>query len=243
MSRRARLLAYARWQAADFVVERLPAIVVITAAFTGAGWLASGAARDAATGGGPDAGALALRMFANLVATVWFPVVIVASNQVISGDRASGRFRLLFAKPVSTRRYYVQAYAVNGVLFVAAMALLLVPAAAVFQAPRGAVSSAIAVLAAAYLAIGGGCFFFSVLTRLDWFFITVVAFVQLVLHHNFGEARWTRWLPPFHLVGSRIDALGDGQATDWRELGVLALMGVVAVALGVWIIRRRPLAT
>lgn len=244
MTRRARLVAYARWQAADFGVERLPAIVVITAAFSAAGWLAmTGAVRDHVASGDPEAAPVALRLFANVLATVWFPVVVVAANQVVSGDRSSGRFRLLFAKPVATRRYYLQAFVLNGTLFVATTTLLLAPVVALFHAPWASLWQAAAVLAAAYLAIGGGCYLFSTLLRLDWFAMTLVTFVEIVLHERFGGERWTRWLPPFHLVRGRIDALGDGHPLAWGELGMLGLMGVLAVALGTWIIRRRPLAT
>ena len=242
--RRARLLAYARWQASDFAFERLPAIAVITAAFSAGAWLAiPGNLRSGLAAGDPDAVQNALRLFANLLATVWFPVVIVASNQIVSGDRASGRFRLLFAKPVSTRRYYLQAFAVNGLLFVATMTVLLAPLALLFRAPPGALQASAAIFAAAYLAVGGGCFLFSALIRLDWFAITLVAFVEVLLDHHFGGQRWTRWLPPFHLVKGRIDALGDGLPADWHELGALALTGLASVAIGVWLIRRRPLAT
>ena len=244
MKRRARLVSYSRWQAADFLVERLPGIAVITAAFGALAWLTTGALiRRQLAAGDADALRYSLLIFTNVIGTIWAPVAIVAANQVVSGDRASGRFRLLFAKPVSMRRYYLQAYVVNGALYLTAMAALLAPIASFLHTPWSVYGRSLAILAAGYLALGGVCFLFSALTRLDWFAAMTLAFTEIVLHHEFGEERWTRVLPPFHFLTSQVEALRDGRATDWRELGILALMGIVAVALGIWILRRRPLAT
>lgn len=240
---RARLFAYARWQVSDFLVERLPGVGVITAAVGTLAWLTGRPTLDRVATLGGDPTPVALVLFANLLGMIWFPTAIVAANQVISGDRATGRFRLLFAKPVSTRRYYLQAYVVNGMFFLAAATLLLAPVVAVLQVPWRALGGAAAILAAAYLAVGGVCFLFSALTRLDWFFATALVLVEIELHSRFAEARWTRVMPPFHLLTAQIDALRDGRGADWGELAVLAVMGLLAVAIGVWIIRRRPLAT
>lgn len=241
---RARLSAYARWQLSDFLVERLPGITVISASLGMLAWLTGGPVlRQRIASGDSDVTTYALLLFGNVVSMLWFPATIVAANQVVSRDRTSGRFRLLFAKPVSTRRYYLQAYVVNGALFLASAALLLAPIATVLHAPSAAFWHALAILGAAYLAIGGVCFLFSALTGLDWFFATALTFVEIVIHARFGSERWTRALPPFHLLTGQIDALREGRGADWGELAVLAMMGLLAVALGVWIIRRRPLAT
>jgi hypothetical protein len=60
---------------------------------------------------------------------------------------------------------------------------------------------------------------------------------------NYPGAAWLRFLPPTSAVGTQIENLGAQRPVDLLSLLSFLLFGLVSFAVGLVILRRRPLST
>ena len=245
MSGRARLARYALWQVVDFLFERAVAIVLILALFL---YVAHFTISSTPRPPGGELSeeilhALAPLLMTNLLGTAWIAVGLLAANGISSNDRTTGRFRFLFSKPVRAEAYYAQAFAVNMVLAsVCLMAAVLLLGHWTAAQPRF-MRDAVLIAASGVVGIGGLCFFFSAVFRFDWLGTVGVWGGVSLLHMQFFGASWLRFLPPTSAVGTQIDNLGAQRPVDVLQLFWFLLFGLVSFAVGLLILRRRPLST
>ena len=115
---RARLGAYGLWQLRDFMFERAAAIVIIGLMLVfGTYESMNPIIRKSLEAGGPSALAFGARGVAEHLGLLWFITSLIAVYGISSSDRTTGRFRLIFAKPVRVLPYYAQAFALHGLAF------------------------------------------------------------------------------------------------------------------------------
>jgi hypothetical protein len=103
-------------------------------------------------------------------------------------------------------------------------------------------------LAMLFVALGGVGFLLSAAWRVDWLSFMTVYIVSKVLWGFFE--RDTGWrgtavhlLPPVHKLDGVYRALARKEALPMDDLRWLVLYGLACFALGIWVVRRRPLAT
>ncbi len=177
---------------------------------------------------------------------------------LVARERERGLQRFLFAKPVGIVRYYLQAFAINGVgsLAVVLGAVLLAAATA---GSAISVATVFGAAAAAYVLSGGITFLLSTLIRYDaavalaWLFagFPVVAFAQ----NGFWWAQPLQWLfphgPAFAAFTSVVPR-NVGSPSGAMEQLVMGLVlvalvavayGAACVAAGVAVLRRRSIST
>ena len=241
---KARLQTYAGWQLRDFVFERAAAITIVGALLVWGVYesLHEGSARLIAAGG-RDALAFGARVTGQHLGLLWFITALIAVHGISSNDRTTGRFRLLFAKPVSVPRYYAQAFALHGAGFMicnlAGIAVLtrLVP----ISGPT--LKDGLSVLLVSYVLVGGIGFLFSAIWRFDWLATVATYGVVLYLASKFPNAEWLQVLPPFWKISGQIELIRTLDPVNWKALIASAAYGVACFLLGLIILKRRPLAT
>ena len=243
--RRARLWTYLRWQARDFVAERgAPLLIVATLmAFPivmGLRELRSATASSAQATISARYAVVALFAEFSLIA------VLIGINGVVSNDRVRGYYRFLFAKPVSIPRYYAQAYTVNGLgLLITALGVLGVIYALGYPVFPARVLFMVALV---YVSLGGLGFFYSTLARFDWVLMGATWGVAQVLRAVYpaNESRAGKVLdvilPPFHRLREVGQQLARGESADAGMLAWLLGWGIACFMLGLFMLRRRPLA-
>lgn len=204
------------------------------------GWLISAALclplNLALRGSPPSAEQLAM-MVQGVYVQLAVLTVVVLFHGIIAEDRTKGFYRFYLAKPVSPLWFYGQSYA----LALAGMAVFTAGFLAIFSmvvTPAWEwrlLTSGIALA----LVIGGMIFALSTITSLDWLWMVAVVIVANVLRGRFPRDDSTLGrvlyaiLPPNHLTDER--ALSAGEWT-W-VIG----WGVGLFALGLWVLRSRPL--
>lgn len=237
-------LAYLGWHLRDTLLSRGVQALVIGVLLAlqlalplrlgyGAGWGDDPRAADAL--------ALLVRSLEALLPPV---LTLVAVHGLVSGDRRSGHFRLLFAKPVSVAGYYVQAWLVHlatllvvGSVLAAAFAVLVRPVSPV---------PLLAGIVLTFALMGGVGFLLSALTRFDWLLLAA-----LWVGAGIAQSAWagaTGWraavravLPPVQHLEPAIAAVRAGAAPEAGALLHVLLYGAACVALAVVAVRRRPL--
>lgn len=240
---RGRLARYALFQLRDYVRERgLPLLLVgallLLMASQGAIGPAGGelgSAREPALA----LGVIFLELFAPTA-------VLIAVNGIISGDRKHGYYRLLFAKPVTAVRYYAQAWLVS--LFGTLAATLIVVIG--FRLYFGAIPvlGALHFVLLYFILFGGVGFLLSAVTEYDWIALGVAWSLAWLLRSWFpaGESFFGRvvdvLLPPLHLLaGASAPLLGGGGIDTSSRLWMVGY-GVAAFAIGLAVVRLRPMA-
>ncbi len=245
MSGRARLGRYALWQAFDFVVERAAAIVIILGVFLYLAHLSFGS--SVKTPGGavsPEAlRGIAPLLMKNLLSTTWIMVGLLAANGISANDRATGRFRFLFSKPLRIEAFYAQAFATNVLLASACLLSSVLLLARWTSAPPAFVQDALIVAASGVVGISGLCFLFSAVWRFDWLATVGVWSVVNILYVKYPGAGWLTLLPPTNVVGEQIELLGASLPIEIRPLLWFVAFGLLCFAGGLLILRRRPLST
>lgn len=246
---RGRLGRYALWQLRDFTFERgLPLLVIATLLYLPAGVMLRGLrARPIPVTATASVSEIARQSFTSVLPTFALIAAIIAINGIISTDRKRGYARFLFAKPVSPARYYLQSFLVHWVGLLIAAALVFAAFAAIVYPlvlPR-----ALLVISLYFLALGGLGFLLSTITRHDWVALGGVWVVaQLVRGLVPPERGWYGRvldvvLPPVHRVGAVSTQLLEGTPLDARSLLWIAGYGAAAVAVGLLVLRRRPLTS
>lgn len=237
--RRARLGGYLRWQLFDFVLERAAAIVIVFALLVFVAHESYGPGAAA----GPHAREFAARMVEQTVSVTWFITALIAVHGISANDRTTGRFRLLFAKPASVPRFYGQAFALHGVLYLVLSTLFVAALRAFYPMTGVTTSGALAVYVVAYLLVGGVCFLLSALWRFDWGTTIALAGVLTYLAARFKQPAWLNGFPPFWKVADQVDSLKYLEPLEWRPLVWAGSYGVACFLLGLLVLRRRQLAT
>jgi hypothetical protein len=184
--------------------------------------------------------------FVSALKFLGFLGVLFATNGMVADDRRHGYYRLLFAKPVDVVAYYAQKFTVYGIGFLAAATVLLGIYSATVEPffPAGFLPT----MALVYLALGGIGFLLSAAWRFDWLSLAVVVGASEALWFLFrDDAGWTgsfvRLLPPVHLLDGIYRAVRSGATPSIDHVAWLAAYGAVCFAVGLIIVRRRPLGT
>lgn len=243
--RRARLGRYGLHQLRDFATERGVGILLVLALFGYIGYTTTmgPAAHEALALGGDEARDVGVRIVGMVLAQSWIFLSLVAVNGLVSTDRATGRYRLLFAKPVRVERFYGQAFLLGGGALLVAVAMAAAVIMLLTAADVARLAGMLAVVAAGYLCVGGICFLASTIWRLDWLATGVVLAGSLILRARFPDAAWLALLPPTTAVDGQLGRLIVRAPLEAGPLLHVAAYGLLCVAAGLLVLRRRPLAT
>lgn len=244
-SRRGRLARYAAWQLADFTTQRGLPSVLISSFFLILAYVSTG--RLVAYPEGAPVAGLALDGLAGALTFFAPTAVLLAVNGVVSDDRKYHFYRFLFAKPISVSRYYAQALLVSGVGFLLVCALFLGGYAVVIYPvfPPGA----LVYLGLYFVAFGGLGFLLSSITKHDWLVLSFLWGLALLLRLVVDTSRswWGRaldvLLPPVDRLSEIGAPLVRGVAVPSDMILRVAAYGVVCIAIGLIVIRQRPLAS
>lgn len=245
MAGRARLARYALYQGRDFAVQRGVPILIVGALLLLLSVEGARAWRGA--GGAGGAAELARASLAALLDVFAPTATLLAVNGIVSNDRRRRFYRLLFAKPVSLSRYYVQAWLVSAAGTLVCAVLLLGAFALVVQPvfPPGA----LLFVALYFLLFGGLGFLLSAVTRHDWLALGLVwAMARLLRSLLPADASWygraiDLLLPPLHVLEALGGPLVHGEPVPGAGCAWIVAYGVASLALGSIIVRRRPLAS
>jgi hypothetical protein len=241
---RARLGRYAVWHLYDYMRDKGIATVITVGLI---GYLNQVPLTRARAFGvtGSLADQLADQAFVGSMRYLVFLGVLFATNGLVADDRRFGYYRLLFAKPVNVVMYYGTKFLVYGAGFlVIAAALLGLYTAAVEPFFPPAFLPTVALI---YVALGGIGFLLSATFRFDWLSLAVVIGGSEVLWLLFRESGGWRasllnLLPPVHLLDGVYQAVRAERALPAGDLVWLVAYGVACFAIGLWVVRRRPLA-
>jgi len=241
---RARLRAYGYWQLRDFVFERAAAVLIIGLLFVFGSYESLGPGGHALiAGGGRGALLFGARSVAEHLTLMWFITALVAVHGISANDRATGRFRLIFAKPVRVLPYYAQAFALHGIAFMLCMLIWLAALSRVMPIGGETASSAVVILGCSYILVGGLCFLLSAVWRFDWVGMLGVFGAVMYLASKFPKASWLGPLPPFWRISEQVDNIKTLDPLDAKMLLWVVAYGVACFLLGLIILKRRPLAT
>lgn len=241
---RARLGAYGVWQLRDFVFERAAAIVVVLGLLLWAMYAQTQVARSSVfVRGGSHAIEFGGAIMGSYFAQSWHICALLAIYGICSNDRTTGRFRLIFAKPVRVLPYYAQAFAIHGAVFMTCTALAVAVFTRLFPANAQIVGAALVLFAVSYLLVGGVCFLFSAIWRFDWLSTGVVLGLATYLASGHPGARWLYPLPPTWILIDQGMSLEKLRPLETRPLLWVVAYGVACFLLGLIILKRRPLAT
>ena len=241
---RARLGRYALYQLRDFALERLAGVVIVLGLLGYLAYIAFTGALGGTIGAGGEARArdIAVRIVVAMLSQSWLLLSLVTVNGLVSTDRATGRYRFLFAKPLAAGRYYGQAFVVNGLAMLGcvAIAAVLIMALTAFDPAR--LARALLVVAAGYLCVGGICFMMSALWRLDWLATGGLIALGMLVRMRSDHPVLLVVLPPTHLVGEQLARLAAPAPLQHGSLLHVALYGAACAAIGLVLLHRRPLA-
>lgn len=247
-TRRARLLEYLPWIMRDYFTNQGPSTALVVLLI---GLLSLIPVVQGATGTPVNLGEVPQQIATRVLHAMLPPLVFLgtffATNGIVANDRKFGHYRFLFAKPVSPPVYYAVTFLVYGAgLLVVSMALLGVWALAVRPMFPVAVFVIVPVM---YLAYGGIGLLLSAAWRFDW-----ISLVTVLLVANLGWSVWgnvggiRHWLlyilPPVHRAADVYAmALGEPRPVPWAAIAWLGGYGLICFALGMLVIRKRPLGT
>ena len=247
---RARLSAYAGLQLRDYFTGRAVLTVGATAiaawayaATHGLAWSAFDAA------GGIEARAQLQRAFEFVLASFTFIAAMFAAHGLVAGHRSHGYDRVLFARPLSPVRYYVQGFLLAGI-------------GAVVVGSAGAELYAVAVhpvsvlgvaayVALGWLSIGGLAFLLSTVTVFHApLLIGLIGADLLVDRYASGlQSSGTAGaaltaaqylLPPGHVIAALSGPFTRGLIEEPHLLVWPIAFGVACILATVLLLRRRP---
>lgn len=241
---RARLGRYALYQLHDFALERLAGVVIVLGLLGYLAYTAFTGALGGTVGAGDAARVrdIAIRIIVTLLAQSWLLLALVSVNGLVSTDRATGRYRFLFAKPLVPGRYYGQAFVVNGLAMLAcvATAAAVIMALTAFDPAR--LARAMLVVGAGYLCVGGICFMMSASWRLDWLAAAGLIVLGMLVRMRSDHPVFRILLPPTDIVGEQLGRLAASAPLQHGSLLHVALYGAACVVIGLLVLHRRPLA-
>jgi hypothetical protein len=246
MSAAARL-AYLPWQLRDSAVKALaPALIfALMASPTLMAMRASQPSIDFRTH--PSGIALAASLFQNMaVFSIWIGGLLVMS-EIVAMDRDRQYYRFLFSKPVVPWQLYLQRFVVGLVAFVAVYALVpVVFSALVTPVPVGHTVIAVALMG---VLLGGMMTLVSALTRRDGFGTVIVYLITSVLQSASRADALADWmdpiaraLPPVVKYADARTLLLQGVMPEAEVLWHIGLYGAGMAAVGLYLVKRLPLA-
>jgi hypothetical protein len=201
----------------------------------------------------PQGADLAHQLYTGTV-TLFLPLgAFLAATNIMSTDRHQGFFRFYFSKPVSVLAFYVQAYVLHGLAFVALFGAITwgFGALTVHQSVPGAMAAA----AMTFVLVGGVGFLLGTLTRFDGAALALVYVLSMLLQQlsaqrtrlpNGGLPEWVaqlaRVLPPVHTLDELRSQLYASAGIEPAQLWHVAGYGAGAFIVGALVLRRAPLA-
>lgn len=233
---RANLSRYARWQLQDFLLDRGIALVII-AVLMG---LPEVIMMRRFAGPVPrDPTQTALRI-ASALAIIF---ALVSLNAQVSGDRAKGYFRFLFAKPVSPAAYYAQQFAVWFVGLLVVVALLI----GLFSVTAGPINPwpILWFVGLTYLGFGGVAFFISTVLRRDWlvlvgFWTIAQILLELYRDRNSWVEKFFVILPPVEHFENAGKALVRQGMVGVGDIAWILGYSATFFLLGLYVLHKRP---
>ncbi len=239
-----RLARYALFQARDYVRERGVPLLLVGAL------LLLMASQGAIGPGGVDlrGTSLGTLIMAAVFLELFAPTaVLIAVNGIVSSDRKHHYYRLLFAKPIAAPRYYGQAWLVS--LLGTLVATLLVMEG--FTLFLGAVPMAAALhfVLLYFILFGGVGFLLSAITEYDWVALGVVWSLAWLLRswlpasESFIGRVVDVLLPPLQLLTGAAAPLLSGGGIDTISRIWIVGYGIAAFAIGLIVVRYRPMAS
>lgn len=243
-------LRYARFQAGDFLMQKvsLPAILVLV--IGGLTVYGVGHAPTPIEWASPDG-----KRFARQILNQTLPVfsaltAFLGVNAMVSGDRHHGHARFYFSKPVHVPWFYLQGWLVGGLVMVTVAGLL----AALLQAFTTTIPVAAAMASAAlsWTLVGGFGFLLSVLMRFDGAVLISTWLLAAILRDMASRTdsplpQWARMiakvLPPVDRLDAVRSTLLDGGTPGTSALTHVIGYGLAGLVLGTILLRRRSLVT
>lgn len=246
---RARLGRYVPYLLRDYVMQGGIAFLIIAFFLAGFPIIVESYSRPDGWLGSGDAQELSTAVLRGVVPNLLFLGALLAVNAVVSNDRRLGYFRFLFAKPLSMSAYYLTAWAVRGAGFVALTALLATLWR--FLVAPIAVGDVAAAAALEFAVLGGLGFFLSALVRQDWLMTAGVWVAANVAQAIVARSGWTGLrrtvaevvIPPAEPLTGATNALLSGLPLPDGVLVHLLAFAAACLLLGIYVLRRRPLAT
>ncbi len=247
---RGRLGAYAPWQFGDFALRRgillalgvgflLWSQIAVVRASMGTDW-AEGALGQQRSG----------QIFDQLLGTLAWLGSILSVRGIVSADRRQGYYRYYFAKPIGLHRFYLQSWALTGI-GLAVLAALLAAAFSVLARPVPVAGAAAAALLV-WWAVGGLGFLLSTLTDIDGLLLMLLSVVALAATEYARARRFALeealpWLeaaryllPPIEPLREAREALVGGESLEPASLVWILGFGLLCLAAGALVLRRRP---
>lgn len=250
---KARVTAYGALQLRDYVIGRVPALILLTCAVAWAYARASGlsvSALDPAAG--IEARAQIDRAFGFVLAVFAFLASAFAAQGLVARDRRRGYQHIIFARPVGPVRYYTQGFVAAGLVGT----LLGAIGAEVYSIAAHPVSVAgvAGFVALAWFAIGGLGFALSTRTALHTPLLLLLLGADLALDRYAstaqaagavvaavaGAARFL--LPPGHVLVALREPFVRGMAFDPRPLVWPLAFGAGCAIAALILLRRRAFA-
>ena len=173
--------------------------------------------------------------------------VLIASAGLVSSDRKSGEYRLLFVKPILIPAFYAQRYIVHLLGLLCCIAML--DGALWWAGLPLACSWVLGYTTLVYLTMGGVSFLLSTLLGYDWGAVILVWIGSSSLYtwaaHATTPLRWVVYLlPPTHRLAETAQAFSSATLMHaWRPLLWLVGYGLTCFGLGLAILWRRPFAS
>lgn len=168
---------------------------------------------------------------------------LISAAGIVSRDREGGHQRFLFAKPVRITRFYLQAFAVNGIGLLATAALVLGATSLAFLRPVPVLEPLLAV-GGMYAAVGGLAFLLSTLVRFDAAATLLLALLAFPLRGMAERGHWwaiaTSWLlPPLDTLQAFDPSPRHADASVLASVRSLVLYGAAYVVAGVAVLKKR----
>jgi hypothetical protein len=245
-----RLSAYAGYQLRDFLLGRVPLVVLVASIATWAVFRATGvtaAAFDAAAGVGGREQAQAA--FENALGAYALVGAVFAAHGLVARDRWRGFDRVLFARPLVPARYYLQGFTLAG----ATIVVLGVVAAGVFTVAVRPVSvpGVAAYVALAWLTVGMLALALSALTAYHFPVLLALLGAGALLARFADRLRASGagspivdaaqyLLPPVASIATLRAPFARGRVVGPEELAWPLAFGLLCTVAAVFLLYRRP---
>jgi ABC-type transport system involved in multi-copper enzyme maturation permease subunit len=242
------LMSYAPHMLRDYLVTRGGAMAVVAAVFVGPLLLAF---RDLID---PDPEQL-IGQARSVITSLTPFLTLIAAYGLIGQDFRQGYYRPMFAKPISVPLYYALLFCCATLSFWIVHGLILL-AFATFGVNAWSPATWLD-LTLRFSLLGTLTFAISRVTRLDWILAVFLFTLASPLRNSYPAAESIRgWLinvmfPPTQLFNLAPELRAQGQlsaligpaGTDWGSIAWVAGYSAICFGIGLWAVRRIPLAS